>query len=101
VCEFTNLGSSSIKKDLARQKAVSIFLHERGSNLGVVFITLVEGLRQYLGMTSVGQKINLQVILIYFGLFIFSYRNNGLGLIVLLSHCFPTLSSLQLAAFIS
>ena len=36
VCELTNLGSS-IKKKLARQMAVSIFLHERGSNLGVIF----------------------------------------------------------------
>jgi len=37
VCEFTNLGSSSIKNKLAHQMAVSIFLHGRGSNLGVVF----------------------------------------------------------------
>jgi len=101
VCEFTNLGSSNIKKKLALQTAVSIFLLERGSNLGVFFTTLVEGLRQYSGMTRVGQKTNLQFILIYFGLFIFSYRNNGLGLIVLFSLYFLTLSSLHLEAFIS
>jgi hypothetical protein len=74
VCEFTNLGSSSIKNKLAHQTAVSIFLHGHGSNLGVFFTTLDEGLRQYLGTdkSRPESKFTGHTHILYYALFIFN-----------------------------